>query len=305
MNVTLRQLEIFAKVAETGGFTRAAEQLFLTQPAVSQQIRMLGEALGEPVLETVGRKVYLTSAGRSLLETWQQMSQQWRFFEEDLAAQRGLQSGTLRLAAVSTAKYFIPRVLGTFCRKYPGIDVKLEVANRDRIVERIEQNRDDLYIMTRPPESVDLVRRPFLDNPLVAIGPPDHPFASRKRISLAEFARERFLMREPGSGTRIALEAFQSQHGVRFNVRMELGSNEAIKQAVAGGLGVSIVSRHALHRLPYKEDEVALLPVQGLPLHTQWQLVHLNAKRLSGAAQAFLSELEIWIPQYRSSKGIE
>ncbi|WP_052190861.1 LysR family transcriptional regulator [Chitinibacter sp. ZOR0017] len=304
MNVTLRQLQIFAKVAETGSFTRAAEQLFLTQPAVSQQIRLLTEAVGEPLLETMGRKVYLTTAGQALLHTSEQMNQQWKAFEEDIAAQRGLHSGTLRLAAVSTAKYFIPRVLGPFCQKYPGIEVKLEVANRDRIIERIEDNLDDLYIMTKPPETLELVREPFLDNPLVAIAAPTHPLAAQAQITLAEFAQERFIMREPGSGTRIALEAFQARAGVSFNVRMELGSNEAIKQAVAGGLGVSILSRHTLHRLPVEEDEVAILPVEGFPLHTQWQLVYLSKKRLSRAAQAFLAELAAWIPQYRSRKGI-
>lgn len=305
MNVTLRQLQIFAKVAETGSFTRAAEQLFLTQPAVSQQMRLLTDAVGENLLETLGRKVFLTEAGQTLLRTCEQMTLQWQRFEEDMAAQRGLHSGTLRVAAVSTAKYFIPRVLGPFCQKYPGIEVKFEVANRDRIIERIEGNLDDLYIMTKPPDSLDLVHEPFLDNPLVAIAALEHPLAAKTSISLSEFARERFIMRESGSGTRIAIEYFQQQHNVKFNVRMELGSNEAIKQAVAGGLGLSILSRHTLHRLPVEEDEVAILPVEGFPLHTQWQLVYLSKKRLSRAARAFLSELEEWIPHYRSSKGIE
>lgn len=304
MNVTLRQLQIFAKVAETGNFTRASEQLFLTQPAVSQQVRLLTETVGEPLLESIGRKVHLTDSGVSLLDTWRQMERQWRLFEEDLAFRRGLHRGTLRLAAVSTAKYFVPRLLGPFCRRYPGIDVKLEVANRDQIVERIERNLDDLYIMSRPPEALDLVHEPFLENPLVAIAPPDHPLASRKRIRLKDLARERFIMREPGSGTRLAIEDFQARHGVAFNVRMELGSNEAIKQAVAGGLGLSIVSRHSLHRLPVEEDEVAVLPVEGFPLVTQWQLVYLGKKQLPPAARAFLSNLPEWIPQYRSSKGI-
>jgi DNA-binding transcriptional LysR family regulator len=305
MNVTLRQLQIFAQVAETGNFTRASEELFLTQPAVSQQMRLLAETVGEPLVEVIGRAVHLTDAGRSLLDTWRQMEQQWRFFEEDLAFRRGLHRGTLRLAAVSTAKYFVPRLLGPFCRKHPGIDVKLEVANRDNIIDRIGKNLDDLYIMSRPPESLDLVSEPFLENPLVAIASPDHPFASRKRIRLREFARERFIMREAGSGTRIAIEDFQARHGVTFNVRMELGSNEAIKQAVAGGLGLSIVSRHSLHRLPVEEDEVSILPVEGFPLLTQWQLVYLGKKRLPPAARAFLSELAEWIPQYLSSKGID
>jgi DNA-binding transcriptional LysR family regulator len=305
MNVTLRQLAIFARVAETGSFTRAAEQLHLTQPAESQQLRQLTEAVGEPLLETVGRRSYLTDAGKALLATWEGMDRQWQDFEEELQAMRGLHSGVLRLAVVSTAKYFIPRVLGPFCARYPGIDVRLEVANRDQVVQRIADNLDDLYVMTRPPEGLDLETRPFLDNPLVPIAAASHPLARRRKLALADLEGERFIMREPGSGTRIAVEEFLAAHGARLNVRMELGSNEAIKQAVAGGLGFSILSRHTLHRDPAQEDDVVILPVAGFPLHTRWQLVHLRQKRLSRAAQAFLALLEEWIPAYTASKGMD
>lgn len=305
MNVTLRQLAIFARVAATGSFTRAAEQLHLTQPAVSQQLRQLTEAVGEPLLETVGRRSYLTDAGKALLATWEGMDRQWQEFEEELQAMRGLHSGVLRLAVVSTAKYFVPRVLGPFCARYPGIDVRLEVANRDQIVQRIAENRDELYVMTRPPEGLDLETRPFLDNPLVPIAAAAHPLARRRRLTLADLEGERFIMREPGSGTRIAVEEFLAARGARLNVRMELGSNEAIKQAVAGGLGFSILSRHTLHRDPAQEDDVVILPVAGFPLHTRWQLVHLRQKRLSRAAQAFLALLEEWIPAYTARKGLD
>lgn len=305
MNVTLRQLAIFARVAETGSFTRAAEQLHLTQPAVSQQLRQLAEAVGEPLLETVGRRSYLTDAGKALLATWEGMARQWDSFEEELQAMRGLHSGVLRLAVVSTAKYFIPRVLGPFCARYPGIDVRLEVANRDQVVQRIADNLDDLYVMTRPPEGLDLECRPFLDNPLVPIAAASHPLARRKRLALADLAGERFIMREPGSGTRIAIEQYLADQQMVLNMRMELGSNEAIKQAVAGGLGLSILSRHTLHRNPAQEDDVVILPVAGFPLHTSWQLVYLRQKRLSRAAQAFLALLEDWIPAYTASKGME
>lgn len=305
MNVTLRQLTIFARVAETGSFTRAAEQLHLTQPAVSQQMRQLAEAVGEPLFETLGRRIYLTDAGKALRATGEGMARQWDGFEEELQAMRGLHSGMLRLAVVSTAKYFIPRVLGPFCARYPGIDVRLEVANRDQVVARIEDNRDDLYVMTRPPEGLELECRPFLDNPLVPIVAAAHPLARRRHLALADLGGERFIMREPGSGTRIAIEQFLAEHDTRLNVRMELGSNEAIKQAVAGGLGLSILSRHTLHRDPAQEDDVVILPVAGFPLHTSWQLVYLRQRRLSRAAQAFLTLLEEWIPAYTASKGLE
>lgn len=298
MNVTLRQLQIFAKVAEVGSFTRAAEQLFLTQPAVSQQIRLLTEAIGEPLLDVMGRKISLTHAGQDLLRTWQGMASQWQQFEEGIAAERGLHSGSLKLAVVSTAKYFFPRVLGQFCQRYPGIDVRLEVLNRDQIIERIANNLDDLYVMTKPPDAFDLVHEVFMDNPLVPIAPPDHPLAGLPQVSLEQLRAERFIMREQGSGTRIAIEQFLLGRGVSLNVRMELGSNEAIKQAVAGGLGLSIVSRHTLHRTPMEYDEVSVLQVPGFPLHSQWQLVYLRQKKLSRAALAFLEELKIWLPHY-------
>ncbi|MBQ1782601.1 MAG: LysR family transcriptional regulator [Gammaproteobacteria bacterium] len=304
MNVTLRQLQIFSRVAACGSFTRAAEQLFMTQPAVSQQMRQLSEQVGEPLYDLVGRRVRITAAGQQLLATWQGMQQEWQRFEEEMDERRGLRRGSLRLAVVSTAKYFVPRALGPFCQRYPGIDVRLEVANRDRVVERIQRNLDDLYVMTTPPSQLDLVAEPILDNPLVVIAPPGHPCCQQRQVSLATLANERFIMREAGSGTRISIEQYLAEQQLSLNVRMELGSNEAIKQAVAGGLGLSILSRHALHRLPVEEDEVAILDVAGFPLASQWYLVHLNSKRLSLAATTFLEQLKGWLPSYRHHKGL-
>ncbi|MBP7547591.1 MAG: LysR family transcriptional regulator [Corallincola sp.] len=305
MNITLRQLQIFEQVAACGSFTRAAEQLFMTQPAVSQQMRQLTEQVGEALYDVVGRQLQITPAGQALLATWQGMQQEWHCFEEEIAARRGLQRGSLRLAVVSTAKYFIPRVLGPFCQRYPGIDVRLEVANRDRVVERIQRNLDDLYVMTTPPDHLDLVAEPVLDNPLVVIAAPDHPRRDERQIPLAALANERFIMREAGAGTRITIEQSLAEQQLRLNVRMELGSNEAIKQAVAGGLGLSILSRHALHRLPVEEDDVAILDVAGFPLMSQWYLVHLRSKKLSLAATTFLAELKQWLPAYRQHKGLD
>ncbi|AOF82639.1 HTH-type transcriptional activator CmpR [Methyloversatilis sp. RAC08] len=304
MNITLRQLQVFAKVAETGSFTRASEQLFLTQPAVSQQVRQLTETVGEPLFDTIGRRTFLTPAGEELLSAWKGIQLQWQQFEENLQATRSLHRGTLRLAAVSTAKYFVPRVLGPYCAQHPGIDVKLEVANRDRLIERMQANLDDMYVMTKPPEDMDLTCDSFLDNPLVAIAPASHPLANAGILKLQDLAEERFIMREQGSGTRIAIENYLSQQGATLNVRMELGSNEAIKQAVAGGLGLSILSRHTLHRDPLLEDEVVILQVEGFPLMSRWQVVRLQQRRLSRAAEAFLELLQAWIPAYLGTKGM-
>ncbi|MFH1813317.1 MAG: LysR family transcriptional regulator [Pseudomonadota bacterium] len=304
MNITLRQLQVFAKVAETGSFTRASEQLFLTQPAVSQQVRQLTETVGEPLFDTIGRRTFLTPAGEELLSAWKGIQLQWQQFEENLQATRSLHRGTLRLAAVSTAKYFVPRVLGPYCAQYPGIDVKLEVANRDRLIERMQANLDDMYVMTKPPEDMDLTCDSFLDNPLVAIAPASHPLANAGLLKLQDLAEARFIMREQGSGTRIAIENYLSQQGATLNVRMELGSNEAIKQAVAGGMGLSILSRHTLHRDPLLENEVVILQVEGFPLMSRWQVVRLQQRRLSRAAEAFLELLQAWIPAYLGTKGM-
>lgn len=304
MNITLRQLQVFAKVAETGSFTRASEQLFLTQPAVSQQVRQLTETVGEPLFDTIGRRTFLTPAGEELLSAWKGIQLQWQQFEENLQATRSLHRGTLRLAAVSTAKYFVPRVLGPYCAQHPGIDVKLEVANRDRLIERMQANLDDMYVMTKPPEDMDLMCDSFLDNPLVAIAPASHPLAGAGMLKLKDLAQERFIMREQGSGTRIAIENYLSQQGATLNVRMELGSNEAIKQAVAGGMGLSILSRHTLHRDPLLEDEVVILQVEGFPLMSRWHLVRLQQRRLSRAAEAFLELLQAWVPAYLGTKGM-
>jgi DNA-binding transcriptional LysR family regulator len=304
MNITLRQLQVFAKVAETGSYTRASEQLFLTQPAVSQQVRQLTETVGEPLFDTIGRRTFLTPAGEELLSAWRGIQLQWQQFEENLQATRSLHRGTLRLAAVSTAKYFVPRVLGPYCAQHPGIDVKLEVANRDRLIERMQANLDDMYVMTTPPGDMDLTCDSFLDNPLVAIAPATHPLADAGLLKLQDLAEERFIMREQGSGTRIAIENYLSQQGATLNVRMELGSNEAIKQAVAGGMGLSILSRHTLHRDPLLENEVVVLQVEGFPLMSRWQVVRLQQRRPSRAAEAFLELLQAWIPAYLGTKGM-
>jgi DNA-binding transcriptional LysR family regulator len=304
MKASLRQLQVFAAVAEAGSVTRAAEQLHLSQPAVSQQLRQLNEAIGEPVFDSLGRGISLNATGQRLLETWVTIEEQWRQFEESLTATRLLQQGTLRIAVVSTAKYFIPRMLGEFWHHYPGIEVRLEVANRDQIVERIKANTDDLYVMTQPPEAMDLVCEPFLDNPLVVIAPRGHALAERGVLTMADLQEERFILRERGSGTRYAIQQAMQEAGTSLNMRMELGSNEAIKEAVAGGLGLSILSRHTLHRNPGTDDGVVILPVQGFPILSRWQLVYLRKRQLPHSAVAFKAELAKWLPMYASEKGL-
>ncbi len=282
---TFRQLEIFDAVARSGSFSRAAEALHLTQPTISMQIRKLSEAVGMPLFEQVGKRVFLTHAGRELYAACRELFRTLDGFEMSIANLRGLKQGALHVAAVTTAEYFLPRILGEFCQRYPGIDVSLEVTNREHALERLRQNLDDLYIFGQPPHDLDVEAVPFLENPLVVIAAAGHPLAGQRRVTPERIAREPFLMREPGSGTRLAAESFFAARGLSPKVRMELGSNEAIKQAVAGGLGISILSGHALRK---GEDGLAVLPVQGFPLRKSWYLVYPRGKQLSVVARTFL-----------------
>lgn len=287
--ITLRQLETFATVARLGSFSRAAEALHLTQPAVSIQIRQLSETVGMPLFDQAGRSPRLTAAGEELLATTRSLDDVWNGFESAIDALRGLKRGTLRVALVTTAKYFLPRMLGAFCKRYPDISIELEIANRDRVVERLRHNEDDLYVMSYPPEDLDIVVHPFLDNELVLLAPRGH-WAAERRVSLAELAGEPFLLREPGSGSRRAIDDFAREAGVSLRVRLALGSNEALLELAGTGMGLAVISRHALgDRL--EVEGLVVLDVEGFPLHRPWNLVHLRNKILPVPARAFLDEM--------------
>jgi DNA-binding transcriptional LysR family regulator len=287
---TLRQLEVFEAIARLGSFTRAAEELFLTQPTVSMQIKKLTESVGLPLFEQVGKKIYLTDAGRALQQTSKEIFKHFSHFEMTIADLKGMKQGALRLAVVTTAKYFAPRLLGPFCQQYPGIEVSLKVSNRERILERLADNLDDLYILGQPPGGIEAEAEPFLENPLVVLAPAQHPLAGQQRIPLARLAEEPFLLREPGSGTRIATERLFAEHGLAVRVRMELGSNEAIKQAIVGGLGVSVLSRHTL-ALDAPMGQLAILDVEGFPIQRHWYVAYPAGKQLSVVARTFLDYL--------------
>jgi DNA-binding transcriptional LysR family regulator len=287
---TLRQLEVFEAIARLGSFTRAAEEMYLTQPTVSMQIKKLTEAVGLPLFEQVGKKIFLTDAGRELHQTCRGIFEHLSHFEMVTADMKGLKTGKLRLAVVTTAKYFAPRLLGMFCQQYPGVEVSLKVSNRERVLERLAGNQDDLYILGQPPEEVDVVAETFLENPLVVLAPASHALAHKKRIPLKRIAEEPFLLREPGSGTRIATERVFAEQGLKPKRRMELGSNEAIKQAVIGGLGISVLSRHTL-ALDVPSGQLVILDVQGFPIQRHWYFAYPAGKQLSIVARTFIDYL--------------
>lgn len=289
MRLTFHQLRLLLAVSRLGSVTRAAQRLHLTQPTLSAQLRQLAEQVGLPLFERVGRKLHLTAAGHAVLDTAQRVEQELESLDETLAELRGDVVGRLQLAVVSTAETFIPRLLGDFRRERPAVEVSLVVLNRDAVIRRLADNRDDLYIMSRPPQAPPVVATPFLSNPLVVVAAADHPLAGHQSLPIEALADEEFVLREPGSGTRQAAEQFFAAHGLALRPRLELGSNEAVKQAVAGGLGLSLLSAHALAHAV--DEGIAVLRVEGTPLPTQWQVVYPAGKRLSPLAGAFLAFL--------------
>ncbi len=287
---TLHQLRVFEAAARHRSFTRAAEELFLTQPSVSMQVKQLAKVVGLPLFEQVGKRLYLTEAGEQLLLTCRDIFERLAQFEMTVANLQGLKQGKLRLTVVTTAKYIIPRLLGVFCRRYPGVDVSLQVTNHEGLEERLSQNLDDLYILSKLPENFEVNSYKFLDNPLVVLAPANHPLANEKNIPIERLKNEPFIMREPGSGTRKAVKKVFEEHGVSVKVRMELGSNEAIKQAIAGGLGISVVSRHVL-ALEGATRKLKILDVQNFPIERYWYVIYPKNKQISVVAEEFLKYL--------------
>jgi DNA-binding transcriptional LysR family regulator len=285
---TLRQFQVFEAIVRLGSFTRAAEELFLTQPTVSMQIKKLTDTLGLPLFEHVGRNVEPTEAGLSLYKSSRELFETLANLEMTVADLKGLKVGRLRMGVVTTAKYLAPEMLGEFSRIYPGIELALKVTNRERIIERMHRNEDDLYIMGQAPDDeIETEVFPFAPNPLVVMASRDHPLVGKKNISLAELIEQPFIMREPGSGIRDATLRLFAGEGLRPQVRMELGSNEAIKSAVVAGLGVSVLSLHTL-ALEGPDGPVAILDVEQFPIHRQWYIVHPKGKELSLVARTFL-----------------
>ena len=286
MHITLRQFQVFEAAARLGGYTRAAETLHLSQPAVSMQIRQLEAQAGMPLFDQIGKKIHLTDAGRALYQHAQNILAQVKEVQLELEEMRGVRRGQLNITVASTANYFVPQLLATFCQRYPEVKVSLDVSNREHILALLNEADKDLAIMGRPPEASDLVAHPFMENPLVVIAAPSHPLARARNIPLARLAQESFISREVGSGTRIAAERFFDGAGTQLSTAMEMSSNEAIKQAVQAGLGLGIVSVHTLD-MEFKLGRLTVLNVEGFPILKEWYIVHREGKRFSAAAQAF------------------
>jgi DNA-binding transcriptional LysR family regulator len=286
IHLTLRQLLVFEKVASHLNYSRAAEELYLSQPAVSMQIKQLEGHIGLPLFEQMGKKVFLTEAGRELFHYSRNISQQLAEMEAVFDEMKGLGQGKLTLSVVNTANYFTPQLLAQFCQKHPNINVNLHVANRDAVLKQLADNSTDLAIMGQPPDGLDISAELFMDNPLVVIAPPIHPLAKLKHVKFSQLAQETFLSREKGSGTRSAMERIFAQHHIQPRISMEMETNEAIKQAVQAGMGLGILSLHSIE-LELETKRLVMLNVEHFPLLRHWFVAHRSNKRLSSAALAF------------------
>lgn len=286
LHTTLRQLRVFDAVARHLNFSRAAESLFLSQPAVSMQIKQLEQNIGLPLLEQVGRRLNLTEAGRELLKYSRNILQQVQDMDTVFSEMKGLEHGQLNIAVVSTANYFMPQLLAKFIRLHPRINLGLSVANRDTVIKQLDENIADLAVMGQPPEGTDMLSQPFMPNPLVVIAAPDHPLAKLKKIKPRQLAEETFLLREKGSGTRGVVERFFSGHKLPLPTHMEMDTNEAIKQSVSAKIGIGIISRHGIE-MELETKRLCILDVAGFPIVRDWHIVQRKNKRLSTAAQAF------------------
>jgi DNA-binding transcriptional LysR family regulator len=284
--LTVRQLEILDAVGREGSVTAAAASLHLTQPAVSMQIKQLESQLHMALFEPVGRGLQITEPGRELAELATDLLRNLDDFDQTARQLRGVQRGRVRLGVVSTAKYFAPSLLARFLRTHPGLDFRLNVYNREEIIEKLQGYAIDLGIMGRPPDGANLAGTPFAPNPLAILAAPSHPLSRRSVLGPADLEHERFIVREAGSGTRIAMDRYFSDAAIHVQPVMEADSNETIKQAVMAGIGIGFLSLHTV-RLELGAGRIVQLPVEGLPLQRQWHVVRSRQRGLTPAAQEF------------------
>ena len=287
LNLTLRQLRVFEAVARHMSFTRAAQELHLSQPAVSMQVKQLEDSVGLALFEKLGKRIFLTAAGFEMLHCAQSVLFKLKEAEQAFAEMKGIEGGRLNIAVATTVNYFATRILAEFNRHFPNVGISLEVTNREGLLERLALNETDIVLMGQPPDDIDIEAVAFMDNPLVIIAPPGHPLAEKDRVELEQLKNETFLMREPGSGTRSALERLCSSQGISLiGSGMEMNSNEAIKQGVQAGLGLGVVSIHTVED-ELERGQLRLINAEHFPIQRQWFVVNRRGKRLSATAKAF------------------
>lgn len=286
LHITLRQLKVFESVARNLSYSGAASELHLTQPAVSMQIKQLEDNIDLPLFEQLGKRIYLTEAGKELYQYSRAISQQLSDMEVALDELKGMERGKLNISVVTTANYFAPNLLAKFCQRYKGVTVSLNVSNREAVLRQLNDNLIDLAIMGQPPGNLDIDSQSFMENPLVVVAPPNHPLCQEKNIAVKKLAKEIFLVRESGSGTRDAMERFFTTHKINLNKGMETDTTEAIKQAVQAGMGLGIMSKHTVE-LELETNRLKILDIQDFPIMRYWHVVNRKNKRLSSVANTF------------------
>lgn len=287
LHITMRQLQVFEAVARNLSFTRAAAELHLTQPAVSMQVKQLESMIGLPLFELLGKKVYLTEAGRMLVRHSRAMMSQLVEIERDIDGLKGVEGGTLRICIASTVNYFATRLLSKFCEVYKSVNICLDVTNSEELFKRLAANEPDLALMGQPPPGLGVDARAFMENPLIVIANPQHPLAGRQKIPIAEIEKEVFVMREPGSGTRTAMQRVFDEHGVTLTPGVQLSGNETVKQSVEAGLGLAVVSAHTVE-LELKAGRLISLDLQHFPIMRKWYVAYRKGKQLSQTAKVFV-----------------
>jgi LysR family transcriptional regulator, low CO2-responsive transcriptional regulator len=286
-NVSFRQLQVFESVARLGNFTTASRELYITQPTVSMQMKKLEESLNTRLFEQVGRRIHLTFEGRAFLKTCHEIFACVTEFDEQVTNRIESVGGALTFAGVTTTEYFVPVLLGVFKKLYPEVNFSLSILERENLFRRLQDNLDDLYLIDQVPTTIEVESIPFIKNPLVIVASADHPLAEHKNIPMEELEKETFLLREPTSGTRIALKRFLESQDISLNVSMELSSNEALKQAVANNMGLSVLSKYCVvHEC--ERGELTELNVKGFPLMERWYIVYPKGRHMPPAASAFL-----------------
>lgn len=287
MSFTLHQLDVFAEVAKQKSMTRAAEKLFMSQPAISIQVKKLQDHFGVDLFEIIGKELFLTEAGKELYEAQKNIRREVNSLEMALSEIKGMLKGTLNIAVVSTAKYFMPYILGAYRSKFENIKISLKVTDRNEVKDLLKKNLCDLAVFSELPDDLELESVEFLNNPLLMAAAPEHPLAGKKNLNFKILEEFPFLIREPGSGTRMVMQRLLDQYNISPNIVMELGTNEAVKQAIMAGIGISLISKYSL-TLEESVGKISILDVKGLPYENKWKIVSPKGKRLSPAAQNFI-----------------
>ncbi|MCG2588494.1 LysR family transcriptional regulator [Rhodohalobacter sulfatireducens] len=291
MNYTLHQLKVFAEVAKCRSITKAAESLHMTQPAVSIQMKQLQESVDIPLIEIIGKKLYLTEAGERLYSMQQTIQEHEEAFQAYTSELKGGLTGNLSISAASTAKYFLPYLLGAFQKKYPKVKITLKVTNRDEVLQHLYDNKFQLAILTQLPDDSTIISNPFLINPLVMACPPDYPLLNKKNLTLKDLKDETFIFREPGSGTRMVMERLLKEAVIEPTIAMELGTNEAVKQAIMAGIGISLISKLSMYS-ELDTGTIDELHLKEFPVTTHWHTLYRKSKVNTRVIKNFLDFLQ-------------